>query len=115
MFGGLFARQNADAVTRTNRIGIYNFKIIMRKKQVNPQITHVMADGKVLSHAEFMSEPYVVVAEDNYEFHVKCNTVFDPNYWEKERMRKKWERAEKRRAELEAQQAEIARQLQDVT
>lgn len=74
-----------------------------------------MADGKVLSHAEFMSEPYVVVAEENYEFHVKCNTVFDPNYWEKERMRKKWERAEKRRAELEAQQAEIARQLQDVT
>lgn len=115
MFGGLFARQNADAVTRTSLFGIYNVEEIMRKKQVNPQITHVMADGKVLSHAEFMSEPYVVVAEDNYEFHVKCNTVFDPNYWEKERMRKKWERAEKRRAELEAQQAEIARQLHGVT
>lgn len=87
----------------------------MRKKQINPQITHVMADGKVLSHEEFMSKPYVVVAEDNYDFHVKCNEVFDPSYWEKERMRRKWERAETRRAELEAQQAEIARQLHDGT
>lgn len=87
----------------------------MRKKQVNPQITHVMADGKVLSDDEFMAQPYVVVAEENYEFHVQCNRVFDPNYWEKERMRKKWERSEKRRAALEAQQAEIARQLRDGT
>lgn len=87
----------------------------MQRKQIEPQITHVMADGKVLSHEEFMSKPYVVVAEENYEFHVKCNQVFDPNYWAKNRMRKKWERAEARRAELEAQQAEIARQLRDVT
>ena len=87
----------------------------MRAKLINPQITHVMADGRVLPHEEFMSKPYVVVAEENYDFHVKCNKVFDPNYWEKERMRKKWERSEKRRKELEAQQAEIARQLRDGT
>lgn len=61
----------------------------MKRKRINPQITHVMADGKALSDEEFMAKPYVVVAEDNYEFHVKCNEVFDPNYWEKERMRKK--------------------------
>ncbi|MCM1296898.1 MAG: hypothetical protein NC311_15270 [Muribaculaceae bacterium] len=87
----------------------------MRKKQINPQITHVMADGRTLSHEEFMSKPFVVVAEDNYEFHVQCNRVFDPNYWKKERMRRKWERAEARRAELEAKQAEIAQQLRDTT
>ena len=87
----------------------------MRKKQVNPQITHVMADGKVLSHDEFMSKPYVVVAEDNYDFHVKCNEVLDPNHWEKDRMRRKWERAERRKAELEAQQAAIAQQLSSIT
>ena len=55
----------------------------MRKKKVNPQIIHVMADGKVLSHTEFMSKPYIVIAEENYEFHVKCNEAFDPNYGEK--------------------------------
>ena len=57
----------------------------MRKKQIDPMVTHVMADGKVLTNDEFMSKPYVVVAEDNYEFHVKCNRAFDPNYFEKER------------------------------
>ncbi len=61
----------------------------MKRKQVHPQITHVMADGKVLSDKEFMAQPYVVVAEDNYDFHVQCNRVFDPNHFEKERMRKK--------------------------
>ena len=74
-----------------------------------------MAGGKVLSDDEFMAQPYVVVAEENYDFHVQCNKVFDPNYWEKERMRRKWERSEARRAKLEAQQAEIARQMRDVT
>ena len=87
----------------------------MKRKKVNPTVTHVMADGRVLTHEQFMAEPYVVVAEDNYEFHVKCNQVFDPNYWTKERMRKKWERAEARRAELESRQAEIVRQLKDIT
>lgn len=87
----------------------------MKRKQIKPRIIHVMADGKVLTHEEFMAKPYVVVAEDNYDFHVKCSEVLDPNYWEKERMRKQWERAEKRRAELEAQQAEIARKLRDNT
>lgn len=87
----------------------------MQRKQIEPTITHVMADGRVLTQEQFMSEPYVVVAEDNYEFHVQCNRVFDPTYWEKEKMRRKWERAEKRRAELERQQAAIARQMRDVT
>lgn len=88
---------------------------IMQRKQIEPTITHVMADGRILTNEQFMSEPYVVVAENNYEFHVQCNRVLDPTYWEKEKMRRKWERAEKRRAELEAQQAEIARQLRDTT
>lgn len=87
----------------------------MRRKQIDPVVTHVMADGKVLTHEEFMSKPFVVVAEDNYEFHVNCNRVFDPNYWEKERRLRKQERAEQRRIELEKQQAEIAQQLHDIT
>ena len=58
-----------------------------------------------------MSKPYIVVAEENYDFHVKCNRVFDPNYYEKERLRRKHILAEQRRAELEAQQAEIAEKL----
>lgn len=74
-----------------------------------------MADGKVLSDEEFMSEPYVVVAEDNYDFHVKANRVLDPLYHEKERARKRWERAEKRKAELEAQQAQIAAEMRRIT
>ena len=59
----------------------------MKRKRINPQITPVMADGKVLSDEEFMSKPYVVVAEDNYDFHVKANRVLDPLYYEKERAR----------------------------
>lgn len=69
----------------------------------------------MLSDEEFMKEPYVVVAEDNYEFHVQCNKVLDPNYWEKDRMRRKLERAEARRAKLEAQQATIAQELCGIT
>ncbi len=87
----------------------------MKRKQINPQITHVMADGKVLSDEEFMSKPYVVVAEDNYEFHVKANRVLDPLFYEKERARKRWERAEKRKAELEVQQAAIAAEMRRIT
>lgn len=83
----------------------------MRRKKVCPEVTHVMADGKALTHKEFMSKPYIVVAEENYDFHVKCNRVFDPNYYEKERLRRKHILAEQRRAELEAQQAEIAEKL----
>jgi len=83
----------------------------MRKKRVNPTVIHVMADGKILTDEEFMSKPYIVVAEDNYDFHVRCNRVFDPNYFEKERIRRKHMLAEKRGAELEAQQAVIAAEL----
>lgn len=83
----------------------------MRKKKVCPEVIHVMADGKVLTHEEFMSKPYIVVAEDNYDFHVRCNKAFDPNYYAKEALRRKHMYAEQRRAELEAQQAEIAEKL----
>ena len=83
----------------------------MKKKRVQPTVTHVMADGKALTHEQFMAEPYEVDAEENYDFHVKCNRAFDPNYYAKEGLRKKLVFAEKRRAELEAQQAEIAAQL----
>ena len=86
----------------------------MKRKQVNPTVTHVMADGKVLTHEEFMSKPYTVVAEDNYDFHVRCNQVLDPHYFEKERLRKRQVRAEERRAELEAQQAAISVELDKI-
>ena len=86
----------------------------MKRKRVNPKITHVMADGKVLSHEEFMAKPYIVVAEDNYDFHVKCNQVFDPNYFAKEQLRRKFEFAEQRKLELQQQQAKIAEQLQSL-
>lgn len=84
------------------------------RKKVNPIIMHVMADGRVLTHAEFMAKPYVVVAEENLDFHVKCNRVFDPNYYAKENLRRKFVLAEQRRAELETQQAEIAAQLKSL-
>ncbi len=74
-----------------------------------------MADGRVLTNEEFMSKPYVVVAEDNYEFHVKANQVLDPLYYEKERRKKRWERAEARKAELDAQQAAIAAEIRRLT
>lgn len=83
----------------------------MKKKRVKPNVINVMADGRVIPDAEFMAQPYVVVAEDNYDFHVKCNRVFDPNHYVKEALRRKYILAEQRRAELEAQQAEIASQL----
>ena len=84
----------------------------MRRKRINPTVIHVMADGRVLTHEQFMAQPYQVVAEDNYDFHVKCNRVFDPNYYIKEHLRKKLVLAQERRAELEAQQAEIAKKLE---
>lgn len=83
-----------------------------RRKRIQPQVTHVMADGKVLSDEEFMAKPYVVVAEENYDFHVKCNRALDPNYYAKEHLRRKFVLAEQRRAELEAQQAQIVQQLE---
>ena len=54
------------------------------------------------------------VAEDNYDFHVKCNQVFDPNYFAKEQLRRKFEFAEQRKLELQQQQAKIAEQLQSL-
>lgn len=49
----------------------------MKKKRVKPNVINVMADGRVIPDAEFMAQPYVVVAEDNYDFHVKCNRLFE--------------------------------------
>lgn len=83
----------------------------MRKKQVKPAVVNVMADGRVIPDEEFMAQPYEVAAENNYDFHVKCNRLFDPNHYAKEVLRRKYILAEQRRAELEAQQAEIAAQL----
>ena len=70
-----------------------------------------MADGRALANDEFMREPYIVAAEDNYEFHVECNRVFDPDYYKKEKLKRKYALAARRKAELEAQQAAIASQL----
>ena len=86
----------------------------MRRKRIQAQVTHVMADGRVLSDEEFMAKPYVVVAEENYDFHVKCNRALDPNYYAKEHLRRKFILAEQRRAELEAQQSKIAQQLESL-
>lgn len=44
----------------------------MRKKRIEPKITHVTADGKTMTDAEFMLEKFTVNAEDNRDFHVKC-------------------------------------------
>ncbi|MCI8487861.1 MAG: hypothetical protein HFE36_04025 [Clostridia bacterium] len=44
----------------------------MRKKRIRPKITHVTADGKTMTDAEFMLEKFTVNAEDNRDFHVKC-------------------------------------------
>lgn len=83
----------------------------MRKKRVHPTVVNIMADGRVIPDEEFMAQPYKVVAEDNYDFHVKCSRVFDPNHYKKEALRRKYILAEQRRSELEAQQADIAAQL----
>lgn len=85
-----------------------------KRKRVNPTVTHVMADGRALTHTEFMAKPYIVVAEDNFDFHITCNRVFDPNYYQKEHLRRKFMLAEKRRAELEAQQSAIVEQLEQM-
>ncbi len=74
-------------------------------------VIHVFADGKAMTDEEFFSKPYEVVAENNYEFLLKANRVLDPTYEQREALRRKWERAEERKAELYRQQAEIAKQL----
>ena len=80
----------------------------MRKRKISDSaVIHVMADGKVLTNKEFMKKPYVVSAEENFA----CNRAFDPMYYQKENLKRKFVLAEQRRAELEAQQAAIASEL----
>ena len=74
-------------------------------------VTHVFADGRVMTDEEFFRKPYEVVAENNYDFLLKANRVLNPTYEQREHLRRKWERAEARKAELIAQQLAIAKQL----
>ena len=84
----------------------------MRKRKISDSaVIHVMADGKVRTNKEFMKKPYVVSAEENCEFHFACNRAFDPMYYQKENLKRKFVLAEQCRAELEAQQAAIASEL----
>lgn len=83
----------------------------MPKRTYKFNVTHVFADGTAMTDEEFMGKSFVVSAERNYEFMLKSNRLLDPNYEKRERLRRRWESAEKRKAELVMQQAEIARKL----
>ena len=84
------------------------------KRTYNINVIHCFADGRVMTHEEFFAAPVVIKAENNYELFCEANKVLDPNYFEKERMRRKYQRAQERKAELLTQQAKIAKQLQDI-
>ena len=81
------------------------------KRTYNIEVTHVFADGKVMTDKEFFSKPYEVKAEDNYELLMKCNQVLNPDYEKQERLRRRFQRAEERRAELYLEQQRIAEEL----
>ena len=81
------------------------------KRTYNIEVTHVFADGSVMTDKEFFRKPFEVVAENNYELLVKCNRVLDPNYERKEHLRRRFQRAEERRAELYLEQQRIAEEL----
>lgn len=81
----------------------------------NINVTHVMADGKVLTDEQFFAHPYPVIAEENYDLLKESNLVLDPNYLCKDALRRKYERAEARRKELEKLQESVQAQLKDLS
>lgn len=75
---------------------------------------HLMADGRVLPQEQYSAGHYVVVAEDNYELLKRSNVELDPNYLQKEALRRKYRKANERKEELQKQQAEIQAQLAEL-
>ena len=81
------------------------------KRTYQLNIINVMADGRVLTYDEFMAQPFVVSVEKNLAFYQLASRVFDPNYYEKERILRAHKKAAERQKELLAQKAAIDKEL----
>ena len=86
----------------------------MQKKHYNLTVTHVFADGSAVTDETFFLKPYEVKAESNFDFLYKANKVLDPDYYRKEHLRNKLQRAEERKARLLAEKIELMKELNEI-
>lgn len=83
----------------------------MRKARFNFKKTHIMANGKILTDEEFMSQPYVVEYEKNKEWYADVSRIYDPMYSKRELAKIEVERTAKRKEELKARMCKIREEL----
>ena len=72
-------------------------------------ITHIFADGTVMTDEEFMAKPIVVDKDKNPEIWDGCMEILSPEYRAAKVRRKEW--VELRRRQLAEQEAAINKAL----
>lgn len=83
----------------------------MSKKPSNFKITHIFADGVTMTHEELLSQRVRIPYKGNEAFYEEAQRVLDPGYAEREKQRRRLERAEKRREALAAEAQRIHNEL----
>ncbi len=86
----------------------------MKKHIFNFRATHVFADGTVMTGEEFDRSGKVFNAEDNKELLEVYARQASPEYRAAERARRRFERIEKRKQELWAEQERIQKELAEI-
>ena len=79
----------------------------MKKNIHNFKITHIFADGKVLSDEEFMAKPFVVSAELNKEVFDEIKIILFPEHIKKQKQIEQLKKTQQLREKLLTELANI--------
>lgn len=81
----------------------------MKRKEIIINCIHKFADGKVMTHAEFLKNPPLLRTENNIELGEEAIIIFGPHYREKREQKLKREFAEERKAFAQQEKERLAK------
>lgn len=79
----------------------------MKKIEHNFKVTHIFADGKVLSDEEFMAKPFVVSAELNKEVFDEIKIILFPEHIKQQKQIEQLKKTQQLREKLLMELANI--------
>lgn len=84
----------------------------MKKRSEDCNITHVLADGRVMTNEQFMAQPFKVDRSNNEEFFSNAEIALNINFISPRNLGKHKEYVAERRIELEAELHKIRKELE---
>lgn len=81
----------------------------MKRKEIVINGIHKFADGHIMTHAEFLAKPPLLMAENNIELGEEAIVIFSSHYREKREQKLKREYAEERKAFAQQEKERLAK------